>query len=367
MAELSRAVSHPTRWWRRLAGVVVLCVSWLTAPALGAVPKVIRIGVAMAGLGGRPYCALSYVCVANVQGLLEKQFAPDGIAIEWHFYSGAGPAVNEALAGGQIDFAWQGDLPSVVARSLGLKTRLLMASGGRLDYYVAVPTDSPIRTMADLRGKRLALFKGTNIQTVGTRILESEGLSTRDVQMVNLDPATALAALASHQVDATLLSFWGYGLRDAGKIRFIYDTSQHSPKLTAQAALLVTQDFASSYPELLPRVVGSFLQAARWASAPENQPALMQIYAKTGYPAQIFADALGHTSPLVQNDPQLDDFNVQQYRDVAATALRLGLIRTPVTVEDWIDPAPLQQALVAQGLQDYWPRFAANGTTALTQ
>lgn len=347
-------------WALKLAFVATL----LCAAAAHANPAVIRIGVASAGVGGRPFCALSYVCTTHQLGLVEKEFAADGTRIEWHFYTGAGPAVNEAIAGGQIDFAWQGDLPSIVARSLGLKTRLLMASGGRLDYYIAVPTGSPIHTMGDLRGKRLALFKGTNIQTVGTRILESEGLSTNDVQVVNLDPPTALAAIAAGQIDATLLSFWGFGLRDSGKIRFIYSTADHSPKLTAQAALLVTQDFATQNPATVDRVVAAFLRGARWSSDEANRAALFDMFAKTGYPRQFFVDAYQGHKMIVQNDPLLDSFNVAQYRDVAALALRVGLIRHEVSIDDWFDRAPLDRALAAGGLAHYWPRFAADGTTA---
>ncbi len=319
----------------------------------------------MAGLGGKPFCAMSFVCVANVQGLVEKEFATDGTRIEWHFYSGAGPAVNEALAGGQLDFAWQGDLPSIVARSMGLKSHLLMASGGRWDYYIAVPADSPAKTLADLRGKTLCLFEGTNIQTVGTRILESEGLKTGDLNLVNLDPATALAAIASHQVDATLLSFWGFGLRDQGKIRFIYSTADHSPRLTAEAALLVTDSFLSQYPGAVQRVVDASLKAARWSSDEANRHEVTAIFAKTGYPARFFEDAYAGHSMKTQNDPHFDAFVTQQYKDVAAIALRLHLIRRPIDVDSWIDRGPLDHALAAQGLQHFWPLYADDGTTVV--
>lgn len=335
----------------------------ISTTARAAAPGVIRIGVSSAGIGGRPHCAFSFICVAADQGLIEKAFAPDGTRIEWHYYSGAGPAVNEALASGQLDFAWQGDLPSIVARSLGLRTRLLMAAEGRMDFYVAVPAASPVHSLADLRGKRLALFSGTNIQTVGARILESEHLSVDDVKIVNLDPPTALAALAAGQIDASLLSFWGFGLRDAGRIRFIYSTADHSPKLMPEAAFLVTQDFAAAHPDAVNKVVAAVLPAAVWASNEAHRDALYDIFAKTGYPRQFFVDAYAGRPLVLENDPNLDDFVRQQYRDVAAIALRLGLIRRRVDVDDWFDPAPLDRALKAQGLTHAWPRFAVDGVT----
>ena len=346
--------------------LLLACLVW-GAGAWAAPPAVIRIGVASAGVGGRPHCGLSFVCVAHDQGLIEQAFAPDGTRIEWHFYTGAGPAVNEALAGGQLDFAWQGDLPSIVARSLGLRTEILMAAEGRLDYYVAVPSASPAHSLADLRGKQLALFTGTNIQTVGTRILESEHLSAADIKLVNLDPPTALAAVAGGQIDAALLSFWGFGLRDAGKIRFIYSTATHSPKLTAQAALLVTQDFAAKYPQAVDRLVAAVIPAAKWASDEANRQALFAIYAKTGYPAKFFSDAYQDRSLKLENNPLVDAFVVQQYKDVAAIALRLGLIRRPISVDDWINRGPLNRALQAAGLTHFWPAYAEDGVTVAAQ
>jgi len=240
-----------------------------------------------------------------------------------------------------------------------------MQAEGRLDYYVAVPANSPAKTLQDLRGKQLALFEGTNIQTVGTRILESENMSLSDIRLVNLDPPTALAALAAGQVDATLLSFWGFGLRDAGRIRYIYSTATHSPKLTAQAALLVTDDFATRYPAAVDKFVAAALSAAAWASDEKNRAALFGLYARTGYPAQFYIDAYADRPLKLENNPLIDDFVVQQYRDVAAIALRLGLIRHAVSIDDWFDRGPLTRALLQAGLTHAWSAYAQDGVTVV--
>ena len=74
--------------------------------------------------------------------MLEKEFAAGGTSVEWHFFAGAGPAVNEALANKTLDFAWQGDLAEIVARSRGLAARQLFVAGNRLPVSVAVARDS---------------------------------------------------------------------------------------------------------------------------------------------------------------------------------------------------------------------------------
>ncbi|MBD4988119.1 ABC transporter substrate-binding protein, partial [Xanthomonas citri pv. citri] len=75
---------------------------------------------------------------------------------------GAGPAVNEAFANNQLDFALQGDLPQIIGRANGLKTKILLASGAHAPIYLAVPKDSPIRKVADLKGRKVSIFRGTN-------------------------------------------------------------------------------------------------------------------------------------------------------------------------------------------------------------
>jgi ABC-type nitrate/sulfonate/bicarbonate transport system substrate-binding protein len=164
-------------------------------------PKVIRIGVAFVGIGNRPFMGGNSVGIAHARGAFEQEFKQDGIAIAWSFFQGAGPAVNEAIANGLIDFAWQGDLPAIIGKAGSLRTKLLLASGVRSDSYIAVPADSPIGSIEELRGKRVALSKGTNIQLAANRILEGHGLKERDLKIINMNQAATLAALATKDID----------------------------------------------------------------------------------------------------------------------------------------------------------------------
>ena len=97
----------------------------LVAPLAEA--DVLRIGVAAAGGGDPVTFSGSSLGIVRNQQLLEKAFAGSGTEVQWFFFKGAGPAVNEALSNQQLDFAYQGDLPAVVGRSNGLDTRLLAA------------------------------------------------------------------------------------------------------------------------------------------------------------------------------------------------------------------------------------------------
>src|ERR1700748_1715659 len=208
---------------KRFAALLLLVLAPLFFGAAKAepAPKTIRIGVAAEGVGGRPYAYRMSLDVARAQGLIEKEFAPSGTKIEWHYFRAAGPAVSEALASHQVDFVFHGDLPSVIVRSTGIKTRYLMPLYARSNVYVAVPAKSNIHSLADLKGKVVSNFRGTATQLVAARILSSVGLNERDLRFVNLDTAGANAALATGQVDAAFVMLTSFGLKDQGLIRYI--------------------------------------------------------------------------------------------------------------------------------------------------
>ncbi|HVR53380.1 MAG TPA: ABC transporter substrate-binding protein, partial [Pseudorhodoferax sp.] len=167
-----------------------------------AAPEVIRIGVATAGGGDPVTWGGSPGGVARSQQWLEQEFKGSGTKIEWLFFKGAGPAVNEALSNKQIDFAYQGDLPSLVGRANGLNTRLLLASGTRNNLYVVVPPKSDIQSIKDLKDRKVSIFRGTNGHLVAINVLAANGLTERDIKGVNLDTGSAQAALVSSGVDA---------------------------------------------------------------------------------------------------------------------------------------------------------------------
>jgi sulfonate transport system substrate-binding protein len=338
------------------------CLTAQAAPAPG-LPEVIRIGVADAGGGDPLNTGGSVQGVVRDRHALEDAFKADGVRVDWLFFKGAGPAVNEALSNKQIDFAYQGDLPSVVGRANGLKTRILLESGRFSNVYVAVPHDSTLKTIEDLKGQRVSLFRGTNAQTVADNILAAHHLTERDLKIINLDNASALAALSSHGVDAAFGGFEYFKLRDAGLIKLIYSTKGGDPALTRQAHWLVLDEFAQKSPQAVQKVVDTFVQSARWSSDEANRDALFRIWAKTGVPYATWqADFEGQ--PLAPREsPLIDEFITHHYQAVADDALKLKLIRQPVSINGWFDTSFLQKALVKQGLEHYWTRYDANGAT----
>jgi sulfonate transport system substrate-binding protein len=336
----------------------------VTLVAGSAQAEVLRIGVASAGGGDPVTFGASSLSIARNQQLLEKAFEGSGTEVQWFFFKGAGPAVNEALANQQIDFAYEGDLPQVVARANGLDTRLLAAVGTRSNVYVAVPKGSDIHSLADLKGKKVAIFRGTNGHLLAINVLATQGLTERDLKVINLDTGSTQAALAAKGVDAAFGGFELFKLRDQGLVDIIYDNPEQDQRLTRQTSLVVRAAYETEHPQQVQTVVNTVVDAAQWASAPANQQAVFQEWAKSGAPVSSWeADYQGQ--PLATRlSPLLDGFVRSRYQAVADQAYKEKLIRKPVTTEGWFEPRYLDAALKAKGWQHQWTAYGPDGKQA---
>lgn len=351
-----------TRTFALLKSVLLTAAIALTATQAHAdKPAVIRIGVAQQGAGDPPTFGGSPAATVQQQQLLEKEFAADGIKVEWLFFKGAGPAVNEAIADKSLDFAFQGDLPSVLGRANGLKTHILLQSGVRVGVKVAVPPDSQIKSVKDLKGQRVSIFRGTNLQLVADNVLAANQLSERDLHVINLDSASSLAALSSKGIDASVNDYHLYKLRDQGLAKIIYESQTDGPQFTRQSHLLVLDDFDHAHPDIVQRVVNVFVKGAQWSSDEANRDALFKQWAKSGVSYASWQAEFANQPLKSRNSPLVDPFIVARYKAVADAALKLKLIRQPVEVDGWFETRYLDNALRTQSLDHYWTRYDAQG------
>jgi sulfonate transport system substrate-binding protein len=346
---------------------LLLILAVVVAPVLtcAAQETVIRIGVANIGVGGRQYFGGSPGATARAGNYVEDEFRNDPqVKIVWSFFRGAGPAVNEALANDQLDFAYQGDLPSLIGRANGLKTRILMASGANVPEYLAVPADSDIKGIKDLKGRKVAIFRGTNGQLAVDKILAANGLSERDLKVFNMDPQTADAAVAAKDVDAVFGSMELFDLRDQGIVRIVYASKTDNPAFGRRAHVLVTEAFETAHPDLTARVVKAFVSAAYWSSEEANRAALFELWAKSGWPASAYQDDFEGQTLKFRNTPLIDDFARAQYKAQAEQATAYKLLRGTVDIDSWFDLRFLDAALHDLHLEHYWTRYDAAGRPA---
>lgn len=342
-----------------LAGASLLAPALLraqTAPA-----KRIRIGSPDLGTAGKSSPGASTLAVVQAHQWLEEAFAKDGIEVQWNFFRGAGPAVAEALAAKQLDIVYLGDLASVIHKARGLPTRYIVPTGRGSNSYLATAPGSPIRSVADLKGKRVSVLKGTAYQRPFDNLLATAGLTEKDVKLINMDWPSSKAAVVAGQIDATFGGSDLFVLRDKG-VQIPLSTRGRGPAFAINAGALATEDFVQNQAPLLQRVVTQLVRASHWASQEANREALVKLFASnSGNPETPFREELAGDNLSQRYSPLIDDGLMAGYQGVHDEGLKLGLIRQGYDVKGWFEPRFVQQALRELKLEKAWKETDAAG------
>jgi sulfonate transport system substrate-binding protein len=275
------------------------------ACAQEAPPKVIRL----AGPGnpeGKPF-GTGPLGVLKVKGYLDEEFKKEGVTFQWQFPRGTGPAINEAFANGQLDFSSYGGLPNIIGRGAGLRTRVLSSYGSSPTYLVA-RNGSGIESIADIKGRKISLSRGTILQLSLNSILERQGLIEKDVQLFDLITADQISAIQSGDVDAVVGTSTVLSLVERGFGKIVFSTKGKVDPAGNFGSFVVLDDFARKYPQTTRRVLQAFLRAAYFASQEENRGELYDIWARAGQTRAAVATDYDGDSLQERSNPLLDDF-----------------------------------------------------------
>jgi sulfonate transport system substrate-binding protein len=343
--------------------IVSAIASVLAAPSGRAVaenlPDKIRIGDVGFGFG-QPF-GRGLIAIADAKGFLADEFKDTPVKLEFTYFVNTGPAINEAFANKQIEFAAYGAVPNSIGRANGLPTRILMSYGGTT-IFAGVRSELPVNSVKDLKGLKIAVQKATIIHWSLITSLKQNGLSERDVTLVDLKNADQLAAISAGSVDAIYGASFFLPLRDKGIVRVIYNSNEQGAKATGIGAVVVSDEFQKTYPDATARFTRGLLKAAQWLGDDKNREEAFTIWERTGVTSDVLHEEFKGVSLRDQFDPLIDDFYRAQYRDVIAFDHDQKLIRNDVDFDQWIEPKYLNAALSALDLTRYWPERSADGS-----
>ncbi|MGE8542333.1 ABC transporter substrate-binding protein [Acinetobacter sp. ANC 3813] len=317
-------------------------------------PTVIRFASPMVGTGNRPVGYGNYYASVQTLGLLEKEFQKDGIKVQWNNFKGAGPAINESYANGLVDITWLGDLPALIGKASRLDTKLVAIGGTNDNTYLAVPTGSSAKSIADLKGKRIGFFKGTNLHLSIINVIKKYGLTEKDFRFVNMDGAVGYAALASGDIDAIWSNQSLLPVVDRGIAKIIYTTKKEPDVYKLSGYVLVNSKFEQKYPETVQRVVNVLVKQAAWESNPANKDALFKTWAKSGLSFGNIAKANAGVDLKRHSDPVIDASSIALIKQKLKAGQDLKLIRGNIDVESWVEPKYVNNAVKSLNLQGFW-------------
>lgn len=321
-------------------------------------PAVIRFGDVGFGFG-TPF-GQGVSAVADAKGFIAKEFEGTPVKVEFTYFTGTGPAINEALSNGQLDVASYGSVPSAIGKANGLPTKIVLSYGGT-NVFAAARSDLPIKTVADLKGKKIAVQKATIIHWALIRALQENGLSEKDVTILDLKNADQLAAISAKTVDAVFGPNFVLPLRDKGIANIIYSSRDLGPRGAGFGAILVTEVFSRKYPEATARIVRGFVRAAEFIADNKNREEVFAIWSRSGTPAALLRTENEGISFKDAYNPLLDEFFFARYRSILAFNKEQKLTRADIDLKSWVDASYLNDALKHTNLQNFWPSRTVNG------
>ena len=259
--------------------------------------------------------------ILKQQGVLEKRFP--GTRVSWLEFP-AGPQLLEALSVGSLEFGLTGDSPPVFAQAAGKDLLYVGAEPPKPDSSaLLVLKDSPLRTLADLKGRRIAVQKGSSAHYLLVKAVERAGLQWADIQPVYLAPADARAAFERKSVDAWAIwdPFYAATVLATGRDLASSNNSFY----------LAARPFVQAHPQVL-RVLFEELSRADRLAQEARKDAIKLIADFSGLDA-------GVVSLFIQRRPAspvdvLGPATVADQQRVADAFFKLGLIPKPVNVAD---------------------------------
>jgi sulfonate transport system substrate-binding protein len=305
----------------------------LTAAAAAVVP---HLSFAQEAAGSRPkqlhvgYQKNGVLVIARQQGVLERRLAPYGVDVNWVEFS-SGPPMLEAMNAGSVDVGQVGDTPPIFAQAAGAAIVYVAGQPITNGQGILVPAGSDIRTLADLKGKRVGFTQGSSAHNITVIALEKADLTYRDITPVYLSPPDAVAAFTRGSIDIWAIwdPYFAIGQKLGGRILV-----EASALAKTNSFFLGNREFAARYPRVLHAVVDTLADTALWAERNRDKVA-RSLAEVTGVDLEIQTIAANRSSFAIG---KVTDDIVATQQAVADRFYKLGLIPKPIVIRDAVWP-----------------------------
>ena len=203
--------------------------------------------------------------IVKAQGSLEEALKAQGVTVKWVEFP-AGPQLLEGLNVGSVVFGESGEAPPIFAQAANSNlVYIANQPASPLGEALVVQKDSTIQSVADLKGKRIALNKGSNVHYLLLKILEKNNLTLQDIEVVYLPPSDARAAFERGAVDAWVI--WDPFLAAAEHQIGARALVSGENLVSNHQFYLADRKFAQENPEVLNTVVNTLNTTTQWVKA----------------------------------------------------------------------------------------------------
>ncbi|AEI44595.1 aliphatic sulfonate ABC transporter substrate-binding protein [Paenibacillus mucilaginosus] len=346
---MTTQTTRKTRWLTALTGILLFSL-----PLLSACGKTEAVnGAAAAGSGTAVGAAKEKIVVnLGIQGstnlfsyardkkIFEEAFAKAGAEVKWHEFA-SGPPHFEALASGRLDFGSVGGTPVVSAQTGGVDFKAIAVTGdGKKGNAIVLPKGSTIKDIKELRGKKIAVAKGSSAYNFLYRTLEAAGLKDSDVKIIQLQPDEAKPALDTGAIDAW--SVWEPYITTAvvqSKASIL--VSGQELGVVAPGFLVARTQFTEQHPELTVLFLKTYEELRQYYTSHYDE--VTDHFVKTKkVDKEIVSTVLKKSEPLLS--PITPEF-AKAHQDQADFLFNAGAITKKLDTSKVLESKFVEQAL----------------------
>ncbi|HDG1708953.1 TPA: sigma-54-dependent Fis family transcriptional regulator [Kluyvera ascorbata] len=278
--------------------------------------------------------------VLKARQLLEQSFADSGVNVLWSEYP-AGPQLLQALSNDEIDFGTTGEAPPIFAQAKD-NALLYVAWEPPAPRSVAmvVPHDSDIRSIEQLKGKRIALNKGSNVHWLLVQILEEAGLGLGDVKIVYAPPKYPLTASDYLAADAWMM--WDPVLSAAERSGTLRVLATGEGRVNNHQFYITRRQYAQHNEEIISGIVAALVKTGKFIDRHRHEAAQL-LASELGLDTGALVCALARRSHQTR---EMDMQAIRAQQTIADRFYALGLLNRPVAVREalwyantqWVEP-----------------------------
>ncbi|MGZ3158183.1 MAG: sulfonate ABC transporter substrate-binding protein [Burkholderiaceae bacterium] len=264
----------------------------------------------------------------KARGTLDKQLAARGVEVKWTEFP-AGPQLLEGLNVGSIDFGTVGEAPPIFAQAAGANlVYIANEPPAPVAEAIIVPKTSALQSVADLKGKKIALNKGSNVHYLLVKALEKAGVDYKDIQTIYLPPADARAAFERGSVDAWVI--WDPFFAAAEKQLGARILADGKGLVSNHQFYLAARPYAEKNADVLKVIVDELVKVDDWGRQHQKEA------------AEILSKEIGLELPVVELATQrfswgatpISDTVIAEQQKIADVFSNLKLIPKKLVVKD---------------------------------
>lgn len=282
--------------------------------------------------------------IAQEMGYFDEELEKVGYELEVVGFAQAGPAINEAFSADKIEMAFYGDMPATICKSSGVDTTVFATQNSEMQMGVLVQKDSDIKSVADLKGHKVIVARGTIYHQYFKSLIAGAGIDESEIEQINTF-SDAQAVMAGGDADALITSTSIAHYMEGQGIGELIETTEDHPEWTSQFFAVGKTEFLKENPNAAKAIIKGLIRGQQYVK--ENKEESYELMAKrqSGYTKEIYEKVYAYDEGFDYLKPEITKEGMDKLKAMEQFLEDEKLISKPVDMDNFVDTSYYEDAI----------------------